>query len=42
MQGPIEGTNYAMDLNVKLGHPSEQQSAAFVVVSKPGIDQLLI
>lgn len=32
----------AMDLDVKLGHDSESQSTAFVVVSKPGYTQLMI
>ena len=42
LQGPLEGMSIAMDLDVKLGHDSESQSTAFVVVSKPGYSQLMI
>ena len=31
-----------MDLDVELGHDLESQSAAFVVVSMPGRDEILI
>ena len=39
-KGPLPGTNYAMDMDVALGHAQESQGSAFVVVSRPGMPSL--